>query len=99
MKKYPIVCIPKPSAVIPRLISNSLNITRLIMYADHIIPNPMPIAKNAIVNLNRTGLPVFLYPIHEKIPITIPIMNPTRLKIFSNKSSNYRTLKIKLIKY
>ena len=69
------------------------------IYADHMIPNPIPIAKNAIVNLNKTGLPVFLYPMYANPPITIPIMNPTRLKIFSNKSSNYRTLKIKLIKY
>jgi len=36
-----------------------------IIYADHIIPNPIPIAKNAIVSLNKTGLPVFLYPIYE----------------------------------
>ena len=60
-----------------------------IIYADQIIPNPIPIAKNAIVNLNKTGLPVFLYPIYENIPITSPIINPARLKIFSNKNSNY----------
>ena len=99
MKKYPIVCIPKPSAVIPRLISNWSKNMVFIMYADQIIPNPMPIAKNAIVSLNKTGLPVFLYPIYENIPIISPITNPARLKIFSNKSSNYIQWKTKLIKY
>ena len=89
MKKYPIVCIPKPRAVIPRLISNSSKNIVFIIYADHMIPNPIPIAKNAIVNLNKTGLPVFLYPMYANPPIINPIMNPTRLKIFSNKSSNY----------
>ena len=99
IKKYPIVCIPNPSAVIPRLISNPSNSTVFIIYADHIIPNPIPIAKNAIVSLNKTGLPVFLYPIYENIPIISPIKNPTRLKIFSNNSSNYKFKRIKLIKY
>ena len=99
IKKYPIVCIPNPSAVIPRLISNPSNSMVFIIYADHIIPNPIPIAKNAIVSLNKTGLTVFLYPIYENIPIINPIKNPARLKIFSNKSSNYIFEKIKLIKY
>ena len=74
-----------------KMILSTINTnTIFIMYAAHIIPNPIPIAKNAIVNLNKTGLPVFLYPIYENIPIIIPIRNPTRLKIFSNKSSNYK---------
>ena len=59
----------------------------------------MPIAKNAIVSLNKTGLPVFLYPIYENVPIISPTTNPTRLKIFSSTSSNYIQWKIKLIKY
>ena len=99
IKKYPIVCMPKPRAVIPRLISNPSNSNVFTIYADHIIPNPIPIAKNAIVSLNKTGLPVFLYPIYENIPIISPIKNPIRLKIFSNNSSNYTFKRIKLIKY
>ncbi len=45
--------------------------------------------QNAIANLNNVGLPVFLKPIIDTIPITNPTKNPTRLRIFSNKNSNY----------
>ena len=58
------------------------------MYPDHITKNPKLIEKNAIVNLNNVGLPVFLNPIYAIIPIESPIKNPIRLSIFSNKNSN-----------
>ena len=60
-----------------------------IIYPDQITKNPKLIERNAIVNLNNVGLPVFLNPIYDIIPITSPTRNPTRLSIFSNKNSNY----------
>ena len=57
------------------------------MYPAHITKNPELIAKNAIVNLNNVGLPVFLNPINDIIPITNPTKNPIRLSMFSNKKS------------
>jgi hypothetical protein len=59
------------------------------MYPIHITQNPALIEKNAIANLNKVGLPVFLNPINDTIPIPNPTKNPTRLRIFSNKKSNY----------
>jgi hypothetical protein len=50
--------------------------------------NPKLIEKKAIVNLNNVGLPVFLNPINDIVPMTSPTKNPTRLRIFSNKNSN-----------
>jgi len=47
------------------------------------IPKPIPIAKKAIDNLNNVGLAVFLNPIYEIIPITIPTRSPSRLRIIS----------------
>ena len=41
-----------------------------------------------MANLNKVGLPVFLKPIIDTIPIANPTKNPTRFKIFSNKNSN-----------
>ena len=58
------------------------------MYPDHITKNPMLIEKNAIVNLNNVGLPVFLNPIYDIMPITNPTRNPITFSIFSNKNSN-----------
>ena len=58
------------------------------MYPIHMTKNPKLIEKNAIVNLNNVGLPVFLNPIYDIIPIASPTKNPTRLRIFSNKNSN-----------
>ena len=58
------------------------------MYPVHITKNPKLIEKNAIVNLNSVGLPVFLNPINDIIPIVSPTKNPTRLSMFSNKNSN-----------
>ena len=53
------------------------------------IPKPIPIAKKAIDSLNNVGLPVFLNPIYEIIPITIPTKSPTKLRTVSRKNSNY----------
>jgi len=47
------------------------------------------IAKNAIDNLNNVGLPVFLNPIYEIVPITRPTNSPTKFRIISKKNSNY----------
>ena len=49
---------------------------------------PGLLTKNAIDNLNRVGLPVFLNPMIDITPIANPTKNPTRLSIFSNKNSN-----------
>ena len=58
------------------------------MYPAQITKNPILIEKNAIVNLNNVGLPVFRNPISDIIPIPSPTKNPTRLSIFSNRNSN-----------
>lgn len=58
------------------------------MYPVHITKKPTLIEKNAIVNLNKVGLPVFLNPTSDMTPIPSPTKNPTRLRIFSNKNSN-----------
>ncbi len=50
--------------------------------------NPKLIKRNAIANLNSVGLPVFLNPMYDIIPIVSPTKNPTRLSIFSSKNSN-----------
>jgi len=59
------------------------------MYPAHITKNPKLIEKKAIANLNKVGLPVFLKPTSETIPIASPTRNPTKLRMFSNKNSNY----------
>ena len=59
-----------------------------IIYPDQITKNPKLIERNATVNLNNVGLPVFLNPIYDITPIASPTKNPTRLSIFSNKNSN-----------
>jgi len=61
--------------------------------AERFWPGPLTIIlkltdKNAIVNLNNVGLPVFLNPISDIIPILSPTKNPIRLSMFSNKNSN-----------
>ena len=58
------------------------------MYPNQITRNPILIEKNAIVNLNNVGLPVFLNPTKDIMPIASPTKNPTRFNIFSNKNSN-----------
>ena len=52
-----------------------------------------------LLNINLINEFKDKYPIYANIPIINPIKNPARLKIFSNKSSNYIFEKIKLIKY
>ena len=59
------------------------------IYPAHITKNPALIEKNANVNLNNVGLPVFLNPINDIIPMASPTKNPIKLRIFSNKNSNY----------
>jgi hypothetical protein len=58
------------------------------MYPTHITKNPTLIEKNATVNLNNVGLPVFLNPINDIIPIARPTKNPTKFSMFSSKNSN-----------
>ena len=88
MKKYPTVWIAIPKvwthlSKLPDFITKSS-----AMYPLHITKNPKLIEKNAIVNLNNVGLPVFLNPIADIIPIANPTKNPIKLSIFSNKNSN-----------
>ena len=59
-----------------------------IMYPAHITKNPILIEKNAIVNLNNVGLPVFLNPINDIVPMISPTKNPIKFSIFSNRNSN-----------
>ena len=89
IKKYPIVWITIPIvwihlSILPDFIRKSS-----IMYPDHITKNPKLIERNAIVNLNNVGLPVFLNPIYDINPMASPTKKPTRFNIFSNKNSNY----------
>jgi len=58
------------------------------MYPAHITKNPALIEKNAIVNRNNVGLPVFLNPISDIIPIASPTKNPIRFNMFSRRNSN-----------
>ena len=78
-----------PSIEIPALISPVSKIKSSIINPIANIPKPIPIAKNAIDNLNNVGLPVFLNPIYEITPITIPTKSPTKFKDVSRKNSNY----------
>ena len=88
IKKYPTVWITIPNVWNPLSILPDFIRKSSIMYPDHITKNPMLIEINAIVNLNNVGLPVFLNPIYETIPIVSPTKNPIKLSIFSNKNSN-----------
>ena len=67
-------------------------ITSSMIYPSAKTPKPIPIAKKAIVSLNSVGLPVFLNPIYEIIPIIIPTEKPIRFRIISNKNSNVANL-------
>ena len=49
---------------------------------------PIPIAKNAMVNLNNVGLPILLNPLYVIMPHMVPSMNPTKFNINSNIISN-----------
>ncbi len=57
----------------------------------------MHIEKKAMVNRNRVGLPVFLKPMKDIIPIASPTKNPIKFRIFSNRNSNYNQQFLKLI--
>jgi len=59
-----------------------------IIYPAHMTKKPKLIERNAIVNLNKVGLPVFLNPTNAIIPMVNPTKNPTRFNISSNKNSN-----------
>ena len=69
--------------MLPDFIIKSSNV-----YPIHITKNPALIEKNATVNLNNVGLPVFLNPLIDIIPIASPTKNPTKFNIFSNRNSN-----------
>ena len=87
--QYPIVWDATPKVEIPLLISPDLKIKSSRINPDANIPKPIPIAKKAIDNLNNVGLPVFLNPIYEIVPITRPTNSPTKFRIISKKNSNY----------
>ena len=78
-----------PSIEIPVLMSPVSKIMSSRINPPANIPKPIPIAKNAIDNLNNVGLPVFLNPIYEMIPIIIPTKNPIAFSDISRKNSNY----------
>ena len=88
MNQYPTVWEATPNVEIPLLISPVLKIKSSRINPVANIPKPIPIAKKAIDNLNNVGLAVFLNPIYQIVPITIPTKSPTRLRIFSKKNSN-----------
>ena len=88
IKKYPTVWITIPKVWIHLSMWPDFVTKSSTMYPDQITKNPALIEKNAIVNLNNVGLPVFLNPIYDIIPIASPTKNPTKLRIFSNRNSN-----------
>ena len=92
INQYPIVWQATPKVVIPLLISPVLKIKSSKTNPVANIPKPIPIAKKAIDNLNNVGLPVFLNPMYEIIPITTPTKSPIRFRIISKKNSNYAGL-------
>ena len=89
INQYPIVWDATPKAEIPILMSPVLNVKSSRINPVASIPKPIPIEKNAIDNLNKVGLPVFLKPMYEIILIIIPTNNPIRFRIISKKNSNY----------
>jgi len=89
INQYPIVCDATPKVEIPRLMSPVLKIKSSTVNPVASIPKPIPIAKKAIDSLNNVGLPVFLNPIYEIVPITRPTNSPTKFRIISKKKSNY----------
>ena len=89
INQYPTTCDAIPSIEIPVLMSpvSKIKSSRINPVAN--IPKPIPIAKNAIDNLNNVGLPVFLNPIYEIVPITIPTKSPIKFRDISRNNSNY----------
>ena len=88
MKKYPTVWIAIPKVWIHPCMLPDFIIKSSTINPTHMTQKPKLIEKNAIVNLNNVGLPVFLNPINDIIPITSPTKNPIKFSIFSNKNSN-----------
>ena len=78
-----------PSIEIPVLMSPVSKIISSRINPAANIPKPIPIAKNAIDNLNNVGLPVFLNPMYEIVPITIPTKSPIKFRDISRNNSNY----------
>ena len=78
-----------PSIEIPVLMSPVSKIMSSRINPPANIPKPIPIAKNAIDNPNNVGLPVFLNPIYEIIPMIMPTKNPIEFRDISRKNSNY----------
>ena len=89
INQYPITCEAIPNIEIPVLIFPVSKIKSSMMNPVASIPKPIPIAQNAIDNLNNVGLPVFLNPMYEMMPIIIPTKNPTKFRDISRKNSNY----------
>jgi len=89
INQYPTTWVATPNVEIPLLISPVLKIKSSRINPVANIPKPIPIAKKAIDNLNNVGLPVFLNPIYEIVPITRPTNSPTKFRIISRVNSNY----------
>ena len=78
-----------PSIEIPVLMSPVSKIISSRINPAANIPKPIPIAKNAIDNLNSVGLAVFLNPTYEIVPMIMPTKNPIEFRDISRKNSNY----------
>ena len=89
MNQYPTAWEATPSVVMPRLIFPVCVTKSSRRYPNANIPKPIPIAKKAIDNRNSVGLPVFLKPKYEILPIIIPTASPIKFRILSCKNSNY----------
>ena len=89
MNQYPTTCDAMPSIEIPVLMSPVSKIISSRTNPAANIPKPIPIAKNAIDNLNSVGLAVFLNPMYEIAPMIMPTKNPIEFRDISRKNSNY----------
>jgi len=88
MNQYPTVWEATPNVEITLLISPVLKIKS--SRKNHVANTTKPIqnAKKDIDNLNNVGLPVFLNPIYEIVPITTPTKSPIKFRIISRRNSN-----------
>ena len=89
INQYPTNCDAMPSIEIPVLMSPVSKIISSRINPKANIPKPIPIAKNAIDNLNSVGLAVFLNPTYEIVPMIMPTKNPIEFRDISRKNSNY----------
>ena len=89
INQYPTTCDAIPSIEIPVLMSPVSKIISSRINPKANIPKPIPIAKNAIDNLNSVGLAVFLNPTYEIVPMIMPSKNPIEFRDISRKNSNY----------